>query len=401
MRDNLALDFGDASKRLIPAHLEFAGDQPVGRVSGVILPEGAISGVARGFKIAAKSLARLIPSISSLFGCSHRRGDGAGSDNAEERSLDRIVDAQAPEGDATRFAVIQPSARATVTRDMMLGATIAQRQFASAAAATDQTGEQGVAMFGRAVMLARWNVARDHCADRFEPLPAHIAIVGPGLQREPVGARLAADPHTGALGAVSRRHGCSTIGIGAAVDRVLDHPVESGVTRTPPARLAVRMLHRKIEVLLMEPEQRLSRASKLLDLVEDQRDRRLHAPVWILLVAVAGLYEADRRRHDEFAAPGLRVTGGKRALTQKIKLILVETSLEPQQQSVIAVPRRVDRRLIDEDCVDDPAHLDQLLPIPAIAGEARDLAGADRADLAEADLGHHPLESGALHAAGR
>jgi len=36
-------------------------------------------------------------------------------------------------------------------------------------------------MFGRAVMPARWNVARDHCADRFEPFPAHIAIVGPGF----------------------------------------------------------------------------------------------------------------------------------------------------------------------------------------------------------------------------
>src|SRR5208283_3671604 len=280
------------------------------RVGGVILPEGAISGIARCFKIAAKSLARLVPSIRSLFGCSHRRSDGARSDNAEERFLDRIVDAQAPEGDATRFAVIHPSARATVTRNMMLCATIAQHQFASAAAATDQTGEQGVAMFGRAVMPALWNVARDHCADRFESLPAHIAIVGSGLQREPVGARLAADPHTGALGAVSRRHGCSTIGIGAAVDGVLDHPVESGVIGPSPSRLAVPLLHRKVEVLLMEPKQRLSGAAEFLDFVEDQRDCRLHAPILILLVLVAGLHEAHRSRYDEFAAPGLRVTGG-------------------------------------------------------------------------------------------
>jgi hypothetical protein len=94
-------------------------------------------------------------------------------------------------------------------------------------------------------------------------------------------------------------------------------------------------------------------------------------------------------------------TGGKRASTQKIKLILVETSLEPQQQTVIAVPRRIDCLLIDQDCVDDPTHLDQLSPIAAIAGEARDLPGADRANLRDTDLGHHPLEAGALHAAGR
>ena len=65
------------------------------------------------------------------------------------------------------------------------------------------------------------------------------------------------------------------------------------------------------------------------------------------------------------------------------------------------MPGRVDRLLIDKNRVDDAAHLDQLLPISAVAGEAGDLAGADGAHLAEADLGHHPFEPGALHSAGR
>ena len=256
-------------------------------------------------------------------------------------------------------------------------------------------------MLGRTMMPARRDVAGDHRADRFELLPAHIALVGAGLQRKPVGARLAADLHTDALGRVPCRHGRSTIDIGAAVDRVLDHSVESGVTRTPPGRITVRLLLWQVEVMLMEPEQRLSRASKFLDPVEDQRDRGLHASIRILLEAVACLHKADRGRHDEFAATGLLVASGKRALAQKIKLVLVETSLEPQQQSVVAVPGRVDRLLIDKNCIDDATHLDQLLPIPAVAGEARDFPSADRADLAEADLGHHPFETGALHAAGR
>ena len=172
-------------------------------VGGVILPEGAVSGVSRRFKIAVKGLARLVPSLSCLLGRSHRCSDCAGSDNAEERFLDRVVDAQAAECDATRFAIVRPAAHAAVARDMMLGAGIAQRQLASTAAATDQTREQGVAMLGRAMMSTRRNIAGDHRADRFEPLPAHIAIVGPRLQREPVGARLAADLHTDALGRVS------------------------------------------------------------------------------------------------------------------------------------------------------------------------------------------------------
>jgi hypothetical protein len=39
--------------------------------------------------------------------------------------------------------------------------------------------------------------------------------------------------------------------------------------------------------------------AKLLHLVEDQRDRLLHTPVWILLIAVPGLHEAHRRADDK------------------------------------------------------------------------------------------------------
>jgi hypothetical protein len=52
MRTDSAFDFGDASERLVPASLEFASDQPIGRVGGVVLSEGAVSRVSRCFKIA-------------------------------------------------------------------------------------------------------------------------------------------------------------------------------------------------------------------------------------------------------------------------------------------------------------------------------------------------------------
>ena len=57
MRSDLAFDFGDTGQCLIPARFELAGDQSVGGVGGVILPEGAVGGIARRFEIAAKSLA--------------------------------------------------------------------------------------------------------------------------------------------------------------------------------------------------------------------------------------------------------------------------------------------------------------------------------------------------------
>jgi hypothetical protein len=50
--------------------------------------------------------------------------------------------------------------------------------------------------------------------------------------------------------------------------------------------------------------------------------------------------------------------------------------------------------------VEHPAHLDQLLPVAAVAGEARDFAGGNRAHFAEADFRDHPLEAGAHDTAG-
>src|SRR3954451_8924979 len=72
--------------------------------------------------------------------------------------------------------------------------------------------------------------------------------------------------------------------------------------------------------------------------------------------------------------------------------------VEPKQQSVIALARRVDHLLVDQDGVNHTAHLDQLLPVAAVAREAGDFAGRYCADLAEADLGHHPFEPDARHA---
>src|SRR5215470_18119512 len=143
--------------------------------------------------------------------------------------------------------------------------------------------------------------------------------------------------------------------------------------------------------MLKKPKQSLSCAAELQDFVEDQADGLLHAAVRVLLVAIARLDEAHRRADDEFAAAGLLVTGGERTLPQQVKLILVETSFEAEQKPIVAMTRRIDRLLIDQHGIDHAAHLDQLLPVPAVAGEPRDLARGNGANFAETDLRHHPL----------
>src|SRR4051812_50150346 len=90
----------------------------------------------------------------------------------------------------------------------------------------------------------------------------------------------------------------------------------------------------------------------------------------------------------------------ERALPQKVEFVLVEAALETQEQAVVAQTRRVDHLLVDKQRVDDAAHFNELLPISAVAREARDLPGYHRADLAQAYLGGQALEIDARCAAG-
>src|SRR3974390_572923 len=399
MGSNFAFDLGHAREHLVPARLKFLGHQPVGRIGGIVLAEGAIGRIARRFEIAPESFAHLIPLRAGLCRGNDGCRDGAGAHHGEDRILNRIIDPQATKGDATRLTIVHPAAAAAVARNVVFGAGVAKRQLAPAAPAGEQTRQQSVAVLWRAMMTTGGDVAAHHVADRLGLLPTDIALVGIRHQRQPIAARLAANLHADARGTIARFDSRLTIGIGAAVNRVLNHPVDGGVVRAPPNRLAILALRRQIEIMLVEPEQSLSGTAEFENFVEDQADGLLDAAIRVLLVTIAGLDEAHRRADDEFAATRLLIAGRQRTLPQQIKLVLVEAALEAEQQPIVAVTGRIDRLLIDQYGVDDAAHLDQLLPIPAVAGETRDLARRDGANLAEAYLRHHPLKAGALDTA--
>jgi len=121
------------------------------------------------------------------------------------RAVDGIVDAQSSEGDAARLAVVEQAPVAGIARNVVLEAAVADGQLAPAAAAADETCDERIAMFGRAVMPARGNVLAHHLADRLRALPIHVALVGAGTKRQPVPARLAATPRPDARTIVVRR----------------------------------------------------------------------------------------------------------------------------------------------------------------------------------------------------
>ena len=401
MRGDPALDLADTRERSVPSGFKFRGNQPVLRIGGVILPECPISAIACGLKIAHQRVANLVTAIGRLRFGLDRRCDGAGFDDLQKRLFNGVIDAQSAKGDAARLAIIEQTPPAGIPRNVVLGSRVADCQLASAAPAADKTGKQGVSVFGGSVMPARGHVVADHLADRLCLLPADVTFMGIRDQRQPFVASLATALRTGACYLISRHHPTFTIGIGAAVNRVLDHPVDGRVIWPAPNHVTIVALGRQIQPMLDEPEQGLSSAAEFRHFVKHKGDGLLDTPIGILLELVADLHKADRGSDDEFTAPGLLVACRKRTLAQKIQLVLIETSLQSQQQPVIALARRIDRLLVDQNGIDDAAHLDELLPVPAVAGEARDLPRGDRTDLAEADLGDHPIEAGARDAAGR
>jgi hypothetical protein len=64
------------------------------------------------------------------------------------------------------------------------------------------------------------------------------------------------------------------------------------------------------------------------------------------------------------------------------------------------VARAVHHVHVDQHGIDDPTHFDQLLPLPAIASKARDLARRHRPHFAQTDLRDHPFETRAGDQAG-
>src|ERR1700733_8818642 len=387
MRGNPGLDLAYTRERAVPPQLQFCRDQPVLRINGVVLPECPIGAVARRLEVAHQRLTNLIAAAGGGGFGPAGRSYRSRFDNPQKSFRDGVVDTQSSECDAAWLAMVERTPPTGIARNIMPGARVADRQLASATPAADKAGEQSVAVLRRSVMSACGHVIAHHLADRLRPLPADVTLMDVWDQRQPFGSRLTTAPWSDHVccGIISCRDTTLTIGVGAAVDRVLDHPVDGRIVRPAPDHVAIIALGGQVQPMLDEPEQGLPDTAEFGHLVEDEDDGFLDAAIGILLEPVAGLHIAGRQG----------------TLAQKIELILVEAALQSQQQPVVALTRRIDRLLINQHSIDDPAHLDELLPVTAVAGETRDFPRRDRTDLAQANLGHHSIKTGARDTARR
>ena len=184
------LDLGDATERGVPARFQFARHKAVGRVGGIVLAEGALGRIAGRLQVAQQRCPNLVLSVGGLRLGGHSRCDRSRLDDLKQGRGDGVVDPQPAESDATRLAVVEPATMAGIAGNVVLRARVAGDQFAAAASAAQEAGEQCIAMLGRAVMPARGEVVADHPADRLRTLPVHITLMRAGLQRQPFSARL-------------------------------------------------------------------------------------------------------------------------------------------------------------------------------------------------------------------
>src|SRR5258708_1114696 len=304
------LDLAYPCGRAFPSHPQPRRDQPVLRIDGVILPECPIGAVARRLEVARQRIPNLIAAAGRLGFGLDGRSYRCRFDNPQKSFLDGVVDTQSSECDAAWLAIVERTPPTGIARNVMLGACEADRQLASTTPAADKAGEQSVAVLRRSVMSACRHVVAHHLADRLRPLPADVTLMDAWDQRQPFGSRLTMAPGSdhSCCCIISCRDTTLTIGVGAAVDRVRDHPVDGRIVRPSPGPVAIA-LGGQVQPTLDEPEQGLPDTAEFGHLVEDEDDGFLDTAIGILLEPVADLHEADRGSDDEFAAPGLLIAG--------------------------------------------------------------------------------------------
>src|SRR5260370_42495618 len=79
------------------------------------------------------------------------------------------------------------------------------------------------------------------------------------------------------------------VGVGAAVDRIRQEPVNRRIGWPLPAEIAVRTARWQQQIVFQEPQQRLACAAELGQLREHQPNRFLHAASGVLFPTLIGL----------------------------------------------------------------------------------------------------------------
>jgi hypothetical protein len=158
-----------------------------------------------------------------------------------------------------------------------------------------------------------------------------------------------------------------------------------------------------MHLLGLERQMHLPGAAKFAEALEDPAGDLLDAAIRIEAETDLSMPDiADRHGNPEFTSAGLGPGGVQHPRTQNAEFKLTDAALHTQKQTIIWATRIVDAIKVDDAGLDKTAELQQMMPVPAVAGEAGGVEAKHSADLAGAEPGDELLEARARYgAAGR
>jgi hypothetical protein len=373
--------------------------------------DDAVVGVDR--LVAALGEPRLVPRPleAELPLLIHLRGLplGFANDGKAELDLGRLDRGQEEPGDGLIDGSCQdepavPMLAAVLERSMAVIAStcetpdVADMHLAAAFATQGQSLKQGVPLTGSAALIRapRRGVVAQLVLIGHELLPRDVGrMMVPQAHCPFVRSLLwmAVAPHL----AVHERRALliTSVGVGPCVERVAKHAADETVAWSRPSQIRNRRVARRhLEAMTDEvPDDREGAAVDSKSL-EDQAHRALDVLVRIEAKAALRLvpHVADRRGQTKRAASGLVQLSAIQAQTHPGLLGLAHGALEPEEQPIIGGARGVDRLLVDQDDVRQPAEIQQPIPVRRAAGQSGHLEGEDGADAAAGHVFGEALE---------
>ena len=129
-------------------------------------------------------------------------------------------------------------------------------------------------------------------------------------------------------------------------------------------------------------------AADLVVLVENEADDVAYLLVGVQVDAIRGYLDiAQRHVVEEFAAPGLVQPATLQSIPHSNKLEFADRALQAEQEPVVGVLWVVHAILVREESPEDGAHLQEVVPIPVVAGDTAHLDAEDQADMLHGNLG--------------
>ena len=152
---------------------------------------------------------------------------------------------------------------------------------------------------------------------------------------------------------------------------------------------------------MSKPEKSLANAPLFGEFPKDRTNRLLHSLVRMFLDAsVSSAHVAHRDAQDQLPSPRFGEKPLVGALADPAELRFTDGPLESQQKSIVELAQIVDAFGINDQGVHQPAKVQELVPVPVIAGEARDLQAKHRAGLPKAYRSNQSLKTDPAGATG-